>query len=685
MGDEGSAELAVAGSEVQRGLGDAGLVQQAHGERGDQRGLRRRLGDDAVAGDQRRGDLADEDREREVPGRDADEGPTAAQDQAVVLAGRAGKSGRHGELGLGFGSVVAQEVDGFAEFGDGVVQRLAGLGLEQRQDRAAARFHQVGGLAQRGGAVAGGRRVPGVEAGLGGGHRLLGAGGIALGDAADRLAVDRREHVAGGTGPGLAVDQRHRLGHGLGGSGADLGEEAGEALGIAELDAGGVAARRSEEIGRQRDAAMAGCARRPDDVGRRHQQRRDRHVGIAGDRDEGGVGAVLEQAADEIGEKVLMAADRRIGAAGEAGIRLQQALIQGLTHAVQALELEILGVAGELGDGRDSQRVMGGELGNDPRAQGEELLRAGLIIQVGHRLAGEDRIVGQPALLGALQFGVPIGALDQANHQSAVISLGQRRDVVDHRAGALLIGLDGEAETVPAGEGRLRHHSGDDVERKLEPVGLLGVDGEVEVVFFGLAGELDHLWRELGEDALAIGRLVARMQGRELDRDSRAVRQPVVAGGAADGVDRLGVGGVVAVGIGLRAGAFAEHVEGVAVELARAGAGALQCLLDRLAEDEMIAHDAHGLARRGAYGGQAEALGQVADNAGRGLARLDDAGGDAERPGRGRDQEGVGLGFVMGEVALAELVLDQPVGGGGVGHAQQRLGQHHQRKAFLGR
>jgi hypothetical protein len=31
-----------------------------------------------------------------------------------------------------------------------------------------------------------------------------------------------------------------------------------------------------------------------------------------------------------------------------------------------------------------------------------------------------------------------------------------------------------------------------------------------------------------------------------------------------------------------------------------------------------------------------------------------------------------------------ELVLDQPVGGAGVGHPQQRLGEHHQRQALLG-
>ena len=35
--------------------------------------------------------------------------------------------------------------------------------------------------------------------------------------------------------------------------------------------------------------------------------------------------------------------------------------------------------------------------------------------------------------------------------------------------------------------------------------------------------------------------------------------------------------------------------------------------------------------------------------------------------------------------AGGELVLDQAVGGRGIGHAQQRLGQHHQRQPFLGR
>ena len=107
-------------------------------------------------------------------------------------------------------------------------------------------------------------------------------------------------------------------------------------------------------------------------------------------------------------------------------------------------------------------------------------------------------------------------------------------------------------------------------------------------------------------------------------------------------------------------------------------------LADGLAEDEVAPEHAHRLPRRRPHGRQAEAIGELAQDPLRGLAGVDNARRDAERPGRGVDQEGVGLGLVMGEVALPELVLDEPVGGGGVRHPQQRLGQHHQRQPLAG-
>ena len=114
-----------------------------------------------------------------------------------------------------------------------------------------------------------------------------------------------------------------------------------------------------------------------------------------------------------------------------------------------------VGVAGHLEDGRDGQRVVGGELRIEARPRGEQALGAGEIGLVGRGLAGEHRIVGEAALLRALDLGVPIGALDQAHHHPPVERAGELADPVDDRRGALLVGLHGEAEAVPAGERRI--------------------------------------------------------------------------------------------------------------------------------------------------------------------------------------------------------------------------------------
>ena len=65
------ADLAVAGQQLQRPRGTPASWKSAHGLGGDQRRLLRRLGDHRIAGRQRAGDLAGEDRQRKVPRADA--------------------------------------------------------------------------------------------------------------------------------------------------------------------------------------------------------------------------------------------------------------------------------------------------------------------------------------------------------------------------------------------------------------------------------------------------------------------------------------------------------------------------------------------------------------------------------------------------------------------------------------
>jgi hypothetical protein len=87
-------------------------------------------------------------------------------------------------------------------------------------------------------------------------------------------------------------------------------------------------------------------------------QRVDRQGGVGDAVDERRVGAVLEQAADEVGQQVLVAADRRVDAAGAAPrSRADDLVVQLFAHAVQALVLPFVAAAGADRDFGDRARV----------------------------------------------------------------------------------------------------------------------------------------------------------------------------------------------------------------------------------------------------------------------------------------------------------------------------------------
>src|ERR1700678_3450334 len=115
-------------------------MQYADGFGGDQRRLLRRLGDDRIARRERGGDLASEDRERKVPGTDAD-------DEAERGRG-AGKQRSRRLM-----RIVAQEVGSLADFRDRIGVRLAGFADDEADEQVVARFGNVGGAAKEAGAL----------------------------------------------------------------------------------------------------------------------------------------------------------------------------------------------------------------------------------------------------------------------------------------------------------------------------------------------------------------------------------------------------------------------------------------------------------------------------------------------------------------------------------------------------
>ena len=175
------------------------------------------------------------------------------------------------------------------------------------------------------------------------------------------------------------------------------------------------------------------------------------------------------------------------------------------------------------------------------------------------------------------------------------------------------------------------------------------------------------------------------MQRRQLHRDARPFVDTASARRLADGVDGLLVVAQIAGRVRFGQRRFAEHVVGVAEAADFQAAAVGQRLGNGLAEDELLAHQPHGDVqaatdhRLAAAGDQAGQRGGQAGLAGGG----GQSAGQQQAPGGGVHEHRPAAAQMAVPVGAADLVADQRVAGGGVGNAQQRLGQAHQRHAFL--
>ena len=175
------ADVARTQNELQGFGGNAGFVHEFDGIMGNQAGLFGRFGHDGVACGQRGHDFAGKDGQREVPRADGDD----CADAAAVR--------RQGLLGLI--GVVAAEIDGFAHFGDGIVQGFACFAYGQHHQLRHMFFKQIGKTAQGGGAFGSRCRLPSGLCGHGGCDGFLCQGGIGKADRTyDIVVVGRIFH-----------------------------------------------------------------------------------------------------------------------------------------------------------------------------------------------------------------------------------------------------------------------------------------------------------------------------------------------------------------------------------------------------------------------------------------------------------------------------------------------------------
>ena len=386
-----------------------------------------------------------------------------------------------------------------------------------------------------------------------------------------------------------------------------------------------------------------------------------------------------------------MRADRRVDAARAVQLlRADDFVVQRFAHAVQALEFIV--ADGEVGarqmvDGAERLRIVRRELREHRVARAQQFPRAGDIGDVGVDLARVDGEVGKAIDLRPLDLGVPIGALDQPDHDPPVGAAGEVDDPVDHERAALAIGLHHEAKAIPPGEIGIGGEAFEQVERQLQPVGLFGIDVEADVIALGHHRQRLHARQQLAHHPRRLRADVTGVERRQLDRDAGPVEDTAACRRLADRPHGVFVIAIITVGIRCRRRRFAQHVVAVAEAARLQRAGALQRLGDRLPGDELFAHHAHRhvdaatdhrLARACDQPGERGAQPAVVDAAGQ-LA------GDDEAPGRGIDEQRAAVADVAAPVAARDLVADQRVARRGVGNTQQRLGEAHQRDALLAR
>ena len=380
-----------------------------------------------------------------------------------------------------------------------------------------------------------------------------------------------------------------------------------------------------------------------------------------------------------------MRADRCVDAAGPVQLPGPDHLVvQGFTHAVQALEFVLFALP-QLMDGGQGQGIVGGELRVNAVLRRQQFSGAGQIRDIGINLAGVHRVAGLSVHLGTLDFGIPVSALDEPDHETPLAAPGQVDQEIDDERAALLVRLHHDAQPVPATEVRIKGQGLDEIQRQLHAVGFFGVDVQPDVVLAGQHHQGFQSGKQLGQYPVALGAAVARMDGRELDGYARSFNHATAGGSLANGVDGAGVIVEVAPGVSFGHGRFAQHVIAEAVTAGFAFPAVGQCLVNGFAGDKLAAQHAHGQVdafadqRFATFGDQAR---QCRGKSGFAVG-ADQFAGDQQSPGCGVDEKRLAFAQVAGPVAPCHFVTDQPVGRCLVGNAQEGFGEAHQGDAFF--
>ena len=122
--------------------------------------------------------------------------------------------------------------------------------------------------------------------------------------------------------------------------------------------------------------------------------------------------------------------------------------------------------------------------------------------------------------MGQLDFRIPVGAFYETHHDLAIQLFGERIEPVNYIGGAWSIRLHDNSETIPAFQIRIGKDSFDDIQREVEAICFLGIDIKPHAGILCLKDQRRKARHHFIQNALFLGIFVARMQCRQLYRNS---------------------------------------------------------------------------------------------------------------------------------------------------------------------
>ena len=113
--------------------------------------------------------------------------------------------------------------------------------------------------------------------------------------------------------------------------------------------------------------------------------------------------------------------------------------------------------------------------------------------------------------MGAFDFGIPVGAFNQAHRDFAPFGFGQGGQPMDDADGPFLISLNRQAQPLPIIQIRVRKDRFEDIQRHFQALRFLGIDSHRNAAGTGAFRQIKQFRLQFGDGTPALQRFIARI------------------------------------------------------------------------------------------------------------------------------------------------------------------------------